>query len=787
MAKKEQTLLLLDAHAIVHRAYHALPDFTAPDGRPTGALYGMLLMLLGAIEQFSPDYIVAAYDLPGKTFRHEVYEEYKDGRGETEEPLKMQLQSSRELCEKLSIPIYDAPGFEADDMLGTIVEQLKKDKKTKIIIASGDMDTLQLVSGDQVQVFTLKRGLKDTVVYDEDAVNERFSFGPKQLIDYKGLRGDPSDNIAGVKGIGEKTATQLITAFGSIEQIYKTLKKNPEKFDEQGIKARVQKLLTAAEDDALFSKALATIRRDAPIEFTWPEQSWRESVEVSGLTDYLRDLGFRTIIGRIEGLFVGKDPKTVAEPTYQPTTEEVTKYALAVWVLDSEMSNPGIEDILRYAGESGWEKAVAVIEQELTDKNLRDVYEQIELPLIPIVAAMQDRGILLDRDHFAELGARLGKQVDKLEAEIHTLAGQEFNVRSPKQLGEVLFDQMGISTKGVKKTAGGARSTRESELVKLKDEHPIIAKLLEYRELHKLLSTYVAPIPDMADEEGRLHAQLLQAGTSTGRFSSQHPNMQNIPIRGDLGKEIRNGFIATPGFTLLACDYSQIELRVAAMLAEDEFMIKTFQSGGDIHTAVASQVFKVPEKEVTSEMRRQAKVINFGIIYGMGVNALRENLGTTRAEAQEFYNKYFETFGSIQAYLEGTKEFAHQHGYTETLLGRRRYFPALRSHLPYIRAQAERMAINAPVQGTATADIIKLALKHVWQLIQDQGWQETVYPLVQIHDELLFEIKDEYLEEAIPLIVAAMEQVLQNSYRHYTPSVPLRVSADTAKRWGDIK
>ena len=339
----------------------------------------------------------------------------------------------------------------------------------------------------------------------------------------------------------------------------------------------------------------------------------------------------------------------------------------------------------------------------------------------------------------------------------------------------------------MKKTAGGAQSTRESELLKIKDLHPIIAHILEYRELQKLLSTYIDPLPEMVREDGRLHARFLQAGTSTGRFSSQNPNLQNIPIKSERGRRIRNGFIAASGHVLAAFDYSQIELRIAALLSQDPILTQIFKDGKDVHASVASRVFHVPENEVTHEMRRRAKVINFGIIYGMGVTALQKNLGTTRKEAQDFYNEYFEQFSAIEHYLEETKTFAYKHGYTETLFGRRRYYPALQSPLPYIRAQAERMATNAPIQGTATADVIKLAIKHVQQRLVEAGIADRVHLLLQIHDELLFEIDESVTDTAVSLIETTMESVLQDSFLHIQTDIPLAVNYGVGSSWGAIK
>ncbi|MCC6323454.1 DNA polymerase I, partial [Candidatus Nomurabacteria bacterium] len=374
-----------------------------------------------------------------------------------------------------------------------------------------------------------------------------------------------------------------------------------------------------------------------------------------------------------------------------------------------------------------------------------------------------------------------------LEKEIWKIAGTEFNINSPKQLGEVLFDKMGLSVKGLKKSAGGARSTRESELEKLREGNPIISKIFEYRELQKLLSTYIDTIPTQVAEDGRLHATFSQTGTTTGRFSSNNPNLQNIPIRTELGKNIRYAFVAERGYTLMAFDYSQIELRIAALLSQDEYFIKVFREGKDIHSAVAMRVFGVGEKEVTSEMRRRAKIINFGILYGMGVNALKANLGGERKDAQIFYDNYFAQFPTIAHYLESVKEFARVHGYTTTLFGRRRYFPGIKSSIPFIRAMAERMAINAPIQGTATADIIKIGMKNVYDALKEEGIVLDVRLVLQVHDELVFEVKKGLEDKAKIIIEKALKNAIPNEFVSNMQTVPLEVSCGVGQSWGELK
>ena len=785
MAKKR--LVLLDAHAIIHRAYHALPEFTGPSGEPTGALYGVVTMLLKIAADLKPDYIAACYDLPKPTHRHEVYEAYKGKRAETDENLAKQLNRSRDLFAAFDIPIYEKEGFEADDLLGTIAHLLKKDKNVEVVIASGDMDTLQLVDGKRVQVYTLKKGLNDTILYDEAAVFERFGFLPKLIPDFKGLRGDPSDNIIGIAGIGEKTATELITNFGTIENMYKLLKKSGEApFLEKGVKARTVTLLKEHEEDAVFSKMLATIRLDAPCNFSLEDCRWPGGAKLETLTKLFDELGFRTLRERIKVLFKTTEIES-AEDVPEPEPEQVdevrfSQAQLMLWLLASDFTNPTLEDVYAYTKKNDFDSAYTTLETQLTEEGrLKDVYEKIEAPLTPVLREMESRGVLVSRKVLEELRGRYRSELGGIEAKIFGAVGHEFNINSPKQLGDVLFDELGL--KGQKKTAGGQRSTRESELEKLKDEHPIIGEILEYREVGKLLGTYIESIPPLLDEHDRLHADFLQTGTTTGRMASQNPNLQNIPIRTERGRAIRNAFLATPGFTLVALDYSQIELRIAAFLSGDEKLCEIFRNGRDVHTEVAARVFGIDASAVDREMRRRAKVINFGILFGMGVNALRAQLGTSAAEAHRFYDDYLAQFSGLASYLESSKGFARKHGYTETYFGRRRQFSGMKSTLPYVRAQAERMAINAPIQGTE-ADVIKLAMVRVDTMLKTEKLSERAHLLMQVHDELVYEIKDAEAKTLGTRICTIMESVLTPKE---TNGVPLSVDTKFGKHWGDMK
>ncbi len=783
-SKKKERLVLLDTHAIIHRGYHALPEMTSPQGEPVNAVYGLATMLMKAVKDLAPDHIIAAYDLPGPTHRHDVYKEYKAKRPKIDDALISQIKRSRDLLEAFSIPLYESPGFEADDVIGSIALAAKK--QFDVVIVSGDMDTLQLVDKDSVQVFTLRKGIQDTVMYNEQAVIDRYGFPPKNIPDYKGLAGDPSDNIIGIPGVGEKTATKLIQEFGSVEGIYSALEKGDERFKRAGFSDRNISLVKEHEDEALFSKVLATIRTDAPTSFVHPEKTFIETLDIQKLVTFFTELGFRSLIPRAKAVF--GDGQASLIPEEKPLSKEddviFKESQVLLWLLNSEITNPSLDDILSNAKSDSLQEAHTRLLASIKNAELSSVYEKIEKPLIPVIDAINKRGVLVDKEYLQKLSKEYHKSLDSLSEKIYALAGGEFNINSPKQLGEILFTKLGIGVEGKKqkKTATGQLSTKESELQKLKGEHEIIEHILSYREVQKLLSTYIDAIPPLLDAKNRLHTSFIQTGTTTGRISSQSPNLQNIPIKTELGRRIRNAFTAPKGFLLAAFDYSQIELRLAALLSGDEKLTEIFRRGEDVHTAVAGEVFGVSPEKVDYEMRRRAKVINFGILYGMGVNALREQLGTDRTEAQAFYNRYFETFSGLAEYLTKTKASAARLGYTSTLFGRRRFFPAIRSKLPFMRAQAERMAINAPMQGTQS-DIIKIAMVKIHDLLKEK-YGDDAGIVLQIHDELVFELRDDIVEEASKLIKKEMENVVPKDELN---GIPILVSSNVGPSWGELE
>lgn len=799
----KKRLVLLDTHAILHRAYHALPELSSSKGEPTGALYGLISMLVKIITDLGPDYIVAAYDLPGATYRHDAFDGYKAKRAKTEDALVAQIKRARDVLAAFGIPLYEKPGFEADDVIGTIVEKVKHKHDLEVVIASGDMDTLQLVTGDKVRVYTLRKGLTDTALYDEDAVKERYGFGPELLPDYKGFRGDPSDNIPGIAGVGEKTATILISQFGGVEEIYKTLEKHPEWFEKAGIKGKTLEKVKEGKEAAEFSKMLGTIHRDVPLDFNVPEKTWKEGADPEQTLTMLADFEFRSLIPRVRQVLGGSRPdsstseknleslnpgqadffSSAAASTENIPEADLQKILLAVSVLDSNIAKPDIEDVYRMGKSRSFEEASKAILAEIKEKELEFVYEKIELPLMPVLRAMEKRGVKIDRDFLKKLSKDYTKELDTLAARIYKHAGGPFNVNSPKQLGEVLFDKLGIKPERQKKTPTGARSTREAELLKMKHLHPIIEDILSYRELQKLLSTYIDNLPTLVDSEDRVHTTFIQMGAATGRLATQNPGLQNIPIKTELGRAIRNAFVAERGSKLVAFDYSQIELRIAAWLSGDPGLMDIFKRGGDAHSEVASRVFHVQPGEVSYDQRRVAKVINFGILYGMGVNALRESLGTTRAEAQEFYNQYFEAFPRLAAYIDEVKGQAAANGYTTTYFGRRRYFDGIHSPIPYVRASAERMAINAPMQGTQ-ADIVKLAMVRIDDLLKKEGYQDSAHLLLQVHDELVFEIEDSKVKELAPKIQEIMENVVPAKDRR---DIPILAEGKVGQNWGEME
>lgn len=769
---KLKTIVLLDAHAILHRGYHAMQGFATRDGKPTGALYGFIMMVLRIYEDIKPDYIAACFDLPKPTFRHISYDGYKAGRSKTDDALITQIEEAYALCDALCIPIYKEEGFEADDLLGTLSEQLKKQPNTRVIIASGDMDTFQLIDDDVVTIYTLKKA-NIAALFNADSIIERFGFPPEHIPDYKGLSGDPSDNIIGIKGIGDKTATELIKRYGTIENMYEVLKKDRQTLLDAGFKERIVKLLEEGEEDALFSKTLATIRRDAKSVYVEPEKMWKDMLNIEKYQEMCDLYEFRSLRNR---LHLVKGEEAHEEENVEVSLHDLEELRVMANLLHSEMTNASFVDIQNLAKETTVSKIKEVLMEMLTKEGLMDLFLTVEKPIIGILEDMQKVGITLDVKKLSDMSKDLHTQVGTLEKKIHALAGVPFNIASPKQLGDILYDTLGLGGK-IKKTKTGQKSTNVSELEKIRDEHEIVPLILEYRELTKLLSTYVDAIPTFVKEDGKIHAHYIQTGAGTGRFACEDPNLQNLPVKSELGQKVRGAFIASKGKVLLSCDYAQIDLRAAAILSGDEHLVEIFKNKIDVHTGTAARVFGVKEEEVTSDMRRKAKAINFGILYGMGVTALKEGMGVERKEAQEFFDQYKATFVRLMEFLEEVKADAWKKGYTTTLLGRRCEVPLLKSPLPFLRAQGERIAMNAPIQGTS-ADIVKLAMIDATTYFKEKNLQGKADLLLQIHDELIFELDEAIAEDVARELVSILENVLT---KRNLSDIPLIVSRSIGK------
>lgn len=870
-SKQKKKLVLIDANAIVHRAFHALPPLTSPSGEPTNAVYGFTTILLRILRELKPDYVVAAFDTPKPTFRHKAYKEYKATRVKAPDELYLQIPKVKEVLVAFGVSIFEKEGFEADDIIGTAVHCVQKQNPdTEVTIVTGDMDTLQLV-GPETKVWTMRKGVSDTVLYDEKAVQARFRVGPEFLPDYKGLRGDPSDNIPGVKGIGEKTASDLLAPYGTLEKLYQALE-NGKLLAREAVKEKLRQ----GKKDAFFSRELATIRKDAPVDFGLEKISRVTERRDHAIEKLFRDLGFFSLLKRLKetvaavvlkkeetpagnqgalfgsiGLpgvsafrkalqgksslaaisFEEKESKVVvllpggkifsligrdfsdetvrrffesdsrkyvfnAKPVHKMLLSRgvrgrgIFDFVLAAYLLDpgkGEYSFDGLAAAeLGYAPPSGdmtaaledFLKLGPKLEERLKEGGLWDVFETIETPLSPILAEMEMTGIRFDTAPLERLDTKIGKELKALTGAIYKEAGAEFNINSPQQVSEVLFQKIGIAAKGIRKTGGGKISTKFSELSKLAGRHPVVEKIIRHRELSKLKTTYIDPLPALVGKDGRLHTTFNQTRTETGRLASESPNLQNIPVKTEFGREIRKAFVAEQGWTLVSFDYSQIELRIAADLADDGKMIEAFGRGLDIHSLTAAEVNNVPIEKVTQELRRNAKALNFGVLYGMGARGFAEAAGITIEEAETFIAEYFNDFKGVAKFIENTRGFAREHGFVKTAFGRRRMLPGIVSQHPMIRSEAERMAVNTPIQGTA-ADVVKKAMVEVNGLIREKFFGKARM-LLQIHDELLCEFKGGIAGEILLEIKSVMEGVWRGR-------VHLDVAVKKGKNWGELK
>jgi len=874
MPSTRKKLIILDGNSLLHRAWHALPPLTTKDGRVVNAAYGFAMAVDKMLKEYEPHYMAVAWDLPGKTFRHEAVESYKATRVKQPQELYDQIPICKEILEGYGIPSLEAAGYEADDVIGT-VSNLEERQGFDTLIVTGDLDALQLVDKNTHVLFFVK-GISQVKEYDPAAVKERYGFGPEKLIDFKAMKGDTSDNVKGVPGVGDKTASGLLEHYDSVEDMLRDFKKDDGDWEKVGVKKQLRDKILEHEHDLEESKMLVTIIRDVKLKFKIGDAELLEP-NTKVLLELYRGLEFRTLVRKLGGgevpapPFEGKSEVksqkskgskehklpdgTIAilaldgQPDlfggslvavcYQKASEvrlfehpnkadilaitselssagrvvthdvkalwhalganpndlpraEVFDTMLASYLLHSGSRAHDLESVVKDALDKSLselsvknlERAVGLLpalERELTsrlkDEGQMKLYEDIEVPTASVLYQMEREGIKLDVEALDDLKKKFAREIDRLTKSIHRLAGIEFNLNSPSQLAQVLFETLKLPTKGIKKTKTGL-STAASELEKLEDEHEIIPLISAYREVAKLQSTYVDALPSLVAKDGRVHTSFNQAVASTGRLSSSDPNLQNIPIRTELGREIRKAFVASRGSVLVAADYSQIELRLAAVIAGDKAFLKAFKEGADIHTRTASEMFDVPEDQVTKDERRAAKAINFGILYGMGPRALSRGTNATLAEAKEYIEKYFKVHKELAEYIEQTKKKVRRDGYVETLFGRRRYLPEIKSGVPMLVAAAERMAVNMPMQGTE-ADILKIAMLAAQKRIEEIYAGEAKM-LLQVHDELVFEVSADKADVFMGDIQKTMEGVVEYE-------IPLIVEVSKGKNWGELK
>lgn len=877
-------LLIIDGNSILNRAYYGIRPLTAPDGTPTNAVYGFLNILLKHLDEESYDYLCVAFDVKEKTFRHKRYELYKAQRKPAPEDFLVQLPLMKEVLAAMNCMCMELPGYEADDIIGT-VSKICDQNDVECNILTGDKDDLQLISDNTtVKLVVTRMGRTTTTDYHPEQFREKYGIEPSEFIDVKALMGDASDNIPGVAGVGEKTAMSLIQNYKNIDYIY-------EHIDELEIKEGVRNKLKNDRDNAYLSYELATIDRNAPIDFDF-SAAVRGDYNESELAALFTRLNFRSFISKlkldkaaeaaeatdtIEGIGKSADFKDlisaaraakkvaytlsgnrlfIKPPKGDVIYADVDKEDLKEFFGDSEISKVGYdikEDIIAVseygidAPESPFramtfdvmlaayildptqssypidtlctkylsayldcddsadggeqlsmldviepssdktqliinrvyaiERLAEKMADEIEKNGQHYLYYDVELPLTEVLARLQLRGMYVDRDELTDFGRMLDDRINLLCDEIYSLAGEEFNINSPKQLGVILFEKLELPFG--KKNKSGGYSTNAEILEKLRYKHEIVEKVLEYRQLAKLKSTYVTGLSSVVNPKtGRIHSHFNQTVTNTGRLSSTEPNLQNIPVRTPLGREIRKMFIAEKdGWTLIDADYSQIELRVLAHIADDSAMKQAFLDNEDIHTQTAATVFKTPVDEVTPLMRSRAKAVNFGIVYGIGAFSLAKDIGTSRAEAQQYIDEYLAHYGNVALYMNQVIESAKECGYITTVLGRRRYIPELSASSHQLRMFGERVAMNAPIQGSA-ADIIKIAMVNVDRRLAESGLSARL--VLQVHDELIVESPESERDAAAAILKEEMEKA-------YKLSVPLIVDMNSGKSWYDTK
>lgn len=874
----KERLIILDGNSLMNRAFYALPLLTNREGIHTNAVYGFTNMLLKMKEEIEPNYIVCTFDKAAPTFRHNEYKEYKAGRKKMPPELAEQFPIVKELLNKFDINIFEIEGFEADDLIGTLSCRAEE-QGIEVYIITGDRDALQLAS-DNIKVVLTKKGITEKEIYDANRMIEEYGVTPKQFIDVKGLMGDSSDNIPGVPGVGEKTAYKLIKEYGSIENVLNNIENISGK--------KIKESLTENSEQAIFSKKLATIMCNVPIEIDLESIKSNENYDAEAIRKMFLDLEFKSLLDKI--YTKQKEDRTIQEETIEFNTihneDELKKlikkidenkekeilFLLFNTENESTYSLVNIKDIyinfldknyainienlqhreeflkgLKYIFEAEdirkvsydvkapyvvlnkWgvdfnnvifdiKIAAYLIEPSRSDYNLniliphylkreirsegeekfirqvsalKDLYEEIrdeiksldmemlyydvELPLVKVLSFMEQEGFKVDREMLQQIGEKFRIEIDKMQKEIYALADEEFNINSPKQLGKILFEKLDLPV--IKKTKTGY-STNAEVLEALKDKHPIIEKITYYRQLTKLYSTYVEGLKNVIDTDEKIHSTFNQTVTTTGRLSSTEPNLQNIPIKYEMGKEIRKVFVAgDESSVLLSADYSQIELRVLAHISEDENLIDAFKHHDDIHTKTASEVFKVPLDEVTSTMRSNAKAVNFGIVYGIGDFSLAQDLKISRKEAKAYIDAYFDRYPKVKEYMDRTIQQAHREMYVTTILNRRRHIPEIADSKKMVKALGERLAMNTPIQGSA-ADIIKMAMVKVYNSLKENKLKSKL--ILQVHDELILNVEKDELDKVKEIVKNSMENVM-------SLNVPLEVDIHEGESWYDAK
>jgi DNA polymerase-1 len=864
-------LFLLDGHSLAYRAFFALPTSLATTtGQVTNAVYGFTSMLIKLLAEEKPDLIAVAFDVGRPTHRLERYAEYKAGRAETPDEFRQQLGLIVEVLETLRVPVIGIEDHEADDAIATLATRASAQGRDTVIVTA-DRDFFQIVRPG-IRVMFNRRGISDIVMYDEKAVTERFGLPPEKYLDYVALKGDASDNIPGVPGVGEKTASKLVQDFGSVEQV---LERTSE------LKGRLRGSIEAADGDLLRNKELARLELDLDLDVEpddlvmgeWDPDAVRrlftslefrtllerlEEVErtakpVEAVDLDLREVPERELVSilrdptakavrfevrerRVRGVAVSvgggqaafaaveelegigdaladahaikwthdvKDMETAVIAEGRPLRGVASDTLLAAYLLDPAATDLGLRalsqqylrtDVLGFVEEEeegqlfgeAWRPIAAeaaaiallapVVTERLERAGLAALLRDVELPLSTVLAKMQARGVALDVAYLDEMAESVRDKMATLRAEIYRHAGQEFNLNSPPQLRTILYDKLGLVP--TKRTSKGQLSTDASQLEKLRDQHPIVAALLSWRELDKLNSTYLEALPKQVDpRDGRVHTTFNQTGASTGRLSSTNPNLQNIPVRGELGRQIRRAFVpGAEGQVLLVADYSQIELRILAHLSGDEGLREAFASDRDIHTSTAARVFGLPEDSVDPSLRSRAKMVNYGLAYGMNAFGLASRLDIAADEAQEILDAYFTSFPQIREYLDRQVGKAAAEGFTETLLGRRRYIPELQASNPRVRDMGRRMALNAPIQGSA-ADVFKVGMIKVDRAVEAAP-ELDCRMLLTVHDELVFEVPEEHVEEAAAVVKREMESA-------FDLEVKLRADVGWGKNWAD--